>query len=233
MSAESPTRSRKSATRRDFPIPAGPSSVTSRHELVVEDVLEVAPETVALALPSDEKRLGVAREPLRLGENLEQGERVDGLRFPFENERLDRLDSDGVADEAVRLGSDEHLACAGRLLEPRSDVDGVAGDERLAFTADDDLAGVDPDARLEPVLGDGGAHLGGGANGAQRVVLVRDGDPEDGHDGVADELLDGAAVALEDRREDPRSSGASARAAPRDRSTRRAPSSRRGRRRGR
>ena len=31
-SAESPTRSRKSATRRDFPIPAGPSSVTSRHE---------------------------------------------------------------------------------------------------------------------------------------------------------------------------------------------------------
>ena len=30
-SAESPTRSRKSATRRDLPIPAGPSSVKSRH----------------------------------------------------------------------------------------------------------------------------------------------------------------------------------------------------------
>ncbi len=30
-SAESPTRSRKSATRRDLPIPAGPRSVKSRH----------------------------------------------------------------------------------------------------------------------------------------------------------------------------------------------------------
>ena len=97
-------------------------------------------------------------------ENLEQGERADGLRFPFENKRLDRLDSDGVADEAVRLGSDEHLSCAGSLLEPSSDVDSVAGDERLTFTADDDLAGVDPDARLEPVLGDGGAHLRRSAN---------------------------------------------------------------------
>ncbi len=136
--------------------------------------------------------------PSDSAENLEQGERADGLRFPFEDKRLDRLDSDGVADEAVRLGSDEHLSCAGSLLEPSSDVDSVAGDERLTFTADDDLAGVDPDARLEPVLGDGGAHLGRSANCAQRVVLVRDGDPEDGHHGIADELLDGAAVTLED-----------------------------------
>ena len=47
--------------------------------------------------------------------------------------------------------------------------------------------------------GDRRAHLERGANGAQRVVLVRDGDPEDGHHRVADELLDGAAVTLEDR----------------------------------
>ena len=66
----------------------------------------------------------------------------------------------------MRLGSDEYLACACRLLEPGSDVDGVAGDERLAFTADDDLAGIDPDARLEAVLGDGGAHLRRRANRA-------------------------------------------------------------------
>ena len=44
----------------------------------------------------------------------------------------------------------------GRLLETRGDVDGVPGDERLALAADDDLAGVDSDARLEPVLGDRG-----------------------------------------------------------------------------
>ena len=73
------------------------------------------------------------------------------------------------------------------------------GDERLALAADDDLAGVDADPRLETMLGDRVAHLGGGPNCAKRVVLVRDGDPEHGHDRVADELLDRPSVPLEDR----------------------------------
>ncbi len=38
----------------------------------------------------------------------------------------------------------------------------------------------------------------GGADGAQGVVLVHDGDAEDGHHGVADELLHRAAVRLHD-----------------------------------
>ena len=54
------------------------------------------------------------------------------------------------------------------------------------------------DARLEPVLRDRCLHLGRGSNRTERVVLVRDGDPEHRHDRVADELLDGAAVTLED-----------------------------------
>jgi hypothetical protein len=37
-----------------------------------------------------------------------------------------------------------------------------------------------------------------GPDGAERVVLVHLGDAEDGHDRVADELLHGAAVALDD-----------------------------------
>ena len=40
-----------------------------------------------------------------------------------------------------------------------------------------------------------GLDLERGASGAQRVVLVRDGDPERGHDRVAGELLDRASVA--------------------------------------
>ena len=40
-------------------------------------------------------------------------------------------------------------------------------------------------------------HVRGGANRAKRVVLVELRQPEDGHDRVADELLDHAAVALE------------------------------------
>ena len=42
-------------------------------------------------------------------------------------------------------------------------------------------------------------HLGGGADGPERVVLVDDRDAEDRHDRVADELLDRPTVALEDR----------------------------------
>ena len=41
------------------------------------------------------------------------------------------------------------LARRGRLLESRRDVDRVAGDERLALAADDDLARVDADPGLE------------------------------------------------------------------------------------
>jgi hypothetical protein len=40
-------------------------------------------------------------------------------------------------------------------------------------------------------------HLGGRADGAERVVLVNPRQPEDGHDRVADVLLDGAAVTFE------------------------------------
>ena len=41
-----------------------------------------------------------------------------------------------------------------------------------------------------------------GAGGAQRVVLVRHRRSESGHDGVADELLDGAAVTSQRRGDD-------------------------------
>ena len=41
------------------------------------------------------------------------------------------------------------------------------------------------------------AHLERGSQRPQRIVLVQDGSPEDGHHGVADELLDRAAMAFE------------------------------------
>ena len=47
-------------------------------------------------------------------------------------------------------------------------------------------------------LGERVAHLDRRADGAQRVVLVHHRHAEDGHDGVADELLHAAAVALDD-----------------------------------
>ena len=90
-----------------------------------------------------------------------------------------------------------------RRLEPRSGVDDVAGGHPLAglgtrVERDERLAGGDPDPHLElALLGERVADGERRADGALGVVLVRDGRPEDRHHGVADELLDGAAEALE------------------------------------
>src|SRR6185503_8353956 len=86
-----------------------------------------------------------------------------------------------------------------RLLQARSDVDSIAGHERIALSADDDLPGIHADAGLEPVLGDRAAHLDRGADCAQRVVLVRNRYAKNSHDRVPHELLHDAAVALDDR----------------------------------
>ena len=69
---------------------------------------------------------------------------------------------------------------------------------------DEGLAGVDPDAHLERLAADArqGVDLvdeaQAGAHGALGVVLVQRGHAEDGDHGVADVLLDGAAVGLDD-----------------------------------
>ena len=92
-----------------------------------------------------------------------------------------------------------------------------------ARVARDDLAAVHADvvAELEPEVGtelrvqplQRGLHVGGGADRAERVVLVPHGQPEHRHDRVADELLDGPAVPLERRRASRRSSATSRRGA--------------------
>ena len=58
----------------------------------------------------------------------------------------------------------------------------------------DDLAGLDADAGLELELAHGVEDAEGGAHGTLGVVLVGHRDAERGHDGVAGELLDDAAV---------------------------------------
>jgi hypothetical protein len=46
--------------------------------------------------------------------------------------------------------ADQDLAGAGGLLQPRRHVDGLAGGEGRVGLVDDDLAGLDADARLDP-----------------------------------------------------------------------------------
>ena len=109
----------------------------------------------------------------------------------------------------MRRFADQDLAGAGRLLEPRRDVDCIAGGELLRGdgVAGDDLAGVDPSPHFDAnavvllelgvQLNERSSHVDGGADGSERIVLVQRRQSEHGHDRVADELLDGAAVALE------------------------------------
>ena len=68
---------------------------------------------------------------------------------------------------------------------------------RACIERDERLAGRDPDAKLEPVLEGEVADRERCPHGALGIVLVRDGSPEERHHRVPDELLDGAAVALE------------------------------------
>ena len=131
-------------------------------------------------------------------DHLEEPKRLNRLGLALQSKRLDRLEENGIADEQARLGANQDLTSSCRLLQPGRDVDGVARHECLTLASDDNPAGVDPDARLEPVLADRLAHLRRGAGRTQRVVLVRDRYPEDSHDRVADELLDRATVSLED-----------------------------------
>ena len=107
----------------------------------------------------------------------------------------------------LRRLADEDGAGRGHRLEARGGVDEVAGDHPLAHGADrhGGLAGQDPGpqlerlvARLPPEVADGVDELEGGPHGPLGVVLLGDRRAPDGHDGVADELLDRAAVALDD-----------------------------------
>src|SRR5262249_43504158 len=81
---------------------------------------------------------------------------------------------------------------------PRGDIDRVTGGQAL-LRACHHLAGGNTDPSLHTQLGKGVAHLHRGPNSPESVVLVHDWHAEDSHHCVADELLDRAAVALDDR----------------------------------
>ena len=211
-------------------MPAGPRSVKSWQVRSATASSNARQRRCRSRSRPDERRGEVARDRRRVTDDVDEPICVDRRGLSLQLQRRERLDDDRIADEKSRLGPDENFAVGGALLEPRGDVDRVAGDERLSLAAHDDLARVDPDPCLQPVLGDRLAHLPCRAHGAKRVVLVRRRDPEDGHHRIADELLHRAAVTLEDRAQILEVAAHARAHAPRGPPTRRAPSSRRGRR---
>jgi hypothetical protein len=137
---------------------------------------------------------------------------MHGLALPLDLQRLQRLERRNVVDQPPRELPDHDRVSLCRFSELCRDPDRLAGDETLPRIRRrrDHLAGLQPDADLDldPVLlrkplvecGDPDADVECGAGGSERVVLVRDGNAECGHDRVAGVLLHGAAMSHERRR---------------------------------
>ena len=167
----------------------------------VEEVLD-EPE---LALATDERRLEARRSALASARGHDPRRPVerDGLGLPLQLVAPGLLVRDRRLGRAPGRVADEDGSGIGRRLDARGGVHEVPGDHALALGADRDccLSGEDAGARLERrvELGDGGHEVECRADRALRVVLLCDRRSPDRHDGVADELLDRASVALDDR----------------------------------
>ena len=126
--------------------------------------------------------------------------------MPFSSCDAGVLVGDRCLGRALGRLADEHGAGLGDRLDPGGRVDEVAGDHALALGAERHRRLAGEDARTRAQLGradlgaergDGGDELERRADGALGVVLLRDRRAPDRHHGVADELLDRAAVALD------------------------------------
>ena len=197
------------AARRDLPIPAGPRTVRRRQRrsrmvwsIGVLEVLE-------LVLAADEGLVEAAGDAGGGRVDLVDAASFGLFARALGGEALEGADGDGVLDQRIGRLADQDVPGPGGLLEAFGEHDGLAGDEGLAAAgvAGDDLAGVDADPHLqvEPERCSSSSFsrssrsciVGGAAHGPEGVVLVHCGHAEDGHDLVADELLDRAAVRLD------------------------------------
>ena len=154
-------------------------------------------EQLELGLAADERR----RERRRAAPPCSRAQRRAtprrGSASPRRSSGPSVLDLDAAEREPVRAGADQDLARLRGLLEAGGDVDGLAGGEGRVGVVGDDLARLDADPRLEAELVDGVEDRERRADRALGVVLVRRGNAEGGHDRVARELLDDAAVRVD------------------------------------
>ncbi len=133
----------------------------------------------------------------------------DRTRLSFRHDRLRRPVLDGRPRAPIGLLTDHDSVHGRARLQTCGRVHHVAGDHRLAAAGagverHHRLARVHGDAGPEVQLGVGRIELGEslpngerGADGALRVVAVRERCAEDGHDRVPDELLHQAAEPLD------------------------------------
>ena len=175
-----------------------------------DGLVEQGLELGELLLPADER--GAEAAQLGAGARQRRGRDPGAQRFllALHRDRVAGVEGEGLLGGGVGGLADGDGHRWGHRLQARRHVDGVAGEEALAARgvdvgAHERLAGVDPDADLDGSAADArqGVELvddaQAGAHGALGVVLVHGRHAEDGDHGVADELLDRAAVGLDRR----------------------------------
>ena len=166
-----------------------------------EDDIAQQPE---LIVATDEGRLDLVAPSATatLGHDPDRTERGHRDDLALEHLIAGRLEGDGRIRSLLRLFTNEDRARRSRALEARCRVDDVARDETLVGGTDSDrgLPGQDSGPRLDPGTerSDAVDQVEGGADCTFSVVVVRDRGAPDGHHRVADELLDGPAVAADD-----------------------------------
>ena len=160
-----------------------------------------------LTRASDERRLEAGAAPLAapLGGDSQRPPEALWLRLALQLVLAAVLEDDRRLRRVAGGVADQNGSGLGGGLDAGGGVDEVAGDHALVGGAQCDgcFAGEDAGAGLERGVegGDRVDEVEGGADGALGVVLGGGGGAPDGHHGVADELLDGAAVALDDARQ--------------------------------
>ncbi len=161
-------------------------------------------EQAHLVLTADEWRLEQLAPiaPATLGHDTHRPPRRDRRLLALELLVGLALEDDRVARRALCGFADEHGSRLGHRLEAAGGVDQVTRDHALVRSADGhgrvagQNAGTRLDARAERA--DNLDQIEPGSHGALGIVLLGDRRAPHGHHGIADELLDGAAVTADD-----------------------------------
>ena len=199
-----------SATSRDLPTPGSPRTTMTRLRCRSAQAAAMAAKSRSSSsrpTSGPTPAAGAARSPrIRYGET--------GRSLPLTSTGALRVRLEMVGHLLPGVGADEHLAGPGQAAQAGGGVHGVAGQGVGAGAGvaapGDHQAGVDAGVHAEarparrriqvddqPV--DRGVQLERGRDRPPRVVAPRQRHAEERHDLVADELVDGAAVALDHR----------------------------------
>ncbi len=166
-------------------------------------------EQTQLAFPADERRLHAAAgrrsRPIRLQPHRTPD--LDRFRLALERVGAKWCELDGGVEHVEGRLAHHDRAGLGDRLQPRRRVHHVTDDEAPLSVGRRNrcLAAQNPGANRQRLVTELGTDPGHGIDELQscshrplRIVLVGDRRPPHGHDRIADELLDGAAEALDD-----------------------------------